>query len=84
MWIGFTVGSREETVFYLVLALASFFFILAELVWAFRKKGETRAQTSALWTLIPAVVLVLLCFVNRHPGKAPGNGNKVAAYALRK
>jgi len=79
MLVGF--GPREESVFYLVLFLSVVFFVIAELVWALRKKSDPSVTSflmkapkddvrlNVVWTVIPALVLILLCFANRHSGK---------------
>ena len=67
--------SREDSVFSVVLILSVILFVIAESIWVYRKRRdpsniaflkkvhERDARLDMLWTVIPAFVLVLLCFV---------------------
>lgn len=74
--------SREDSVFSVVLILSVILFVIAESIWVYRKRRdpsntaflkkvhERDARLDMLWTVIPAFVLVLLCFVRSDPARS--------------
>ena len=74
-------AQREDSIFYFVLFLSAAAFLVAETMWLVRrlkhplnkasllkKLPPDDARFEVLWTIVPALVLVLLGFV--HTGKS--------------
>ena len=73
--------SREYSIFSIVLLISVVFFVIAESSWVYRKRKDPSntaflkkvpkrdARLEMLWTVIPAFILVLLCFVRSDPAR---------------
>ena len=65
----FFLGQKVDSVFYLVLLAAIGSFIIAETLWVVRKSWKPKGlhvpkqHVEVIWSLIPAVILLLLTFV---------------------